>query len=1171
MRHCLSPQATSRARTHGFALIIAISLMAMIFLLLVSLSQLIQIETKVGTTQNQVSLARQNAVLGLSSAIGRLQRIAGPDQRVTATAALLDASPDDGENITGVNEPYWTGVWNSKYPDGVSVLNSGGLANYRNLNRRDPDGGATFLGWLVSGNDNVDPTTFDREGGDAVMLVGEGSVDDEDIDGVYANKVTVRNADTNDLTGHFAYWVGDEGVKARFDAVDEHLTPEVASPVNANVEQGKLSMLVAQRVGVENAIDLNFAKNKDEGKLDRAASQHQLELLEYNGTGDGHAETEAKGAFHDVSLYSAGVLSNVRDGGLKKDLTAFFEANTGSALPASMPAFDRNDVYEFTSTGVNVVNDEKGIADFPDQANPFSPGSPSWDQLRAFSKLKDRPTASVTPRLRNATLAGDYPVGPVLIRAELTLVPEFTNRVEQPTGEITYDFNVHIAVRAELWNPYNAPLADHDYEIEFMVKDAAAKLLPVIVKNGTTLDSSGDYPSGTFKELLTPGSSDKGVSSSMRGVFQHANVTSYKTDDPDGDDTVTGFVFKLSSGTLQPGQTVVYSLSSGSSAAYDEDNLEVLTAINDIGTVDLPYGQISVPASLIEINTSNGELIEPYFVWRNWNALGEDPTGVIASMALLEPVDTDADPDARNLFDSSTSQVVGLDRYYSRLHDVPVTRIGLADATPSSVRLNDLNLANPAASHAFSLIGYEYAIDQLDANFPTNEEPVMLTHNNAMARDIGPSGMDPDAITDTSYIVPGWGGALGYARSNWAGTNNHFGSSYSNSGVASAVVADLPSKDIPILSLGWLQHARLIENSQSPTFLIGNSMPNVYISDLTALEREDDADYDADANTREPAVVDATYLINDALWDPYFLSTVETPSDLNTPTYVPANSRLGRITYGGQNIPNAQLNDFFDFAAANLMVEGAFNVNSVSVDAWKAFLGSLSGLEIDPEDGVPNDGNPLDRVFTHLAYPTQGEDVANTQNDLWNGYRSLTEPELTDLAEQMVRQVKARGPFFSLAEFVNRRLSNDVTGQRGALQAAIDASSINQSILSNAGTDGQTNSLPAPFLQGGSQGYHYDATTGWITQGDILQALGPMLSARSDTFLIRAYGDAVDPLTQQVKGQAWCEAVVQRMPAPVERASDSEDNPDYYEPSNPDQLGRQFKIIAFRWLRADQV
>jgi hypothetical protein len=52
-----------------------------------------------------------------------------------------------------------------------------------------------------------------------------------------------------------------------------------------------------------------------------------------------------------------------------------------------------------------------------------------------------------------------------------------------------------------------------------------------------------------------------------------------------------------------------------------------------------------------------------------------------------------------------------------------------------------------------------------------------------------------------------------------------------------------------------------------------------------------------------------------------------------------------------------------------------------------------------------------------------------------------------------------------------------------------------------------------------------------LMQSDILAAVGSALSTRSDTFVIRCYGDATDPLdsTRSLAG-CWIEAVVQRIP-----------------------------------------
>ena len=102
------------------------------------------------------------------------------------------------------------------------------------------------------------------------------------------------------------------------------------------------------------------------------------------------------------------------------------------------------------------------------------------------------------------------------------------------------------------------------------------------------------------------------------------------------------------------------------------------------------------------------------------------------------------------------------------------------------------------------------------------------------------------------------------------------------------------------------------------------------------------------------------------------------------------------------------------------------------------------------------------------------------------------------------------------------------------------------------------------------QGYRSTGIPGWLTQADVLQVIGPSLSARSDTFRIRTYGESLDPVTGEVLARARCEAIVQRVPQ-------------YIDPSNPDTLrteelneinqkfGRRFRMVSFRWLSSDEV
>lgn len=91
----------------------------------------------------------------------------------------------------------------------------------------------------------------------------------------------------------------------------------------------------------------------------------------------------------------------------------------------------------------------------------------------------------------------------------------------------------------------------------------------------------------------------------------------------------------------------------------------------------------------------------------------------------------------------------------------------------------------------------------------------------------------------------------------------------------------------------------------------------------------------------------------------------------------------------------------------------------------------------------------------------------------------------------------------------------------------------------------------------------------YITQADILAKIGAGLTARSDTFTIRAYGEVVNPTTGDISSRSWCEAVVQRLPAYVEDSVDPWAAP--AAGSDSQTFGRKFQIISFRWLSPNEI
>lgn len=76
-----------------------------------------------------------------------------------------------------------------------------------------------------------------------------------------------------------------------------------------------------------------------------------------------------------------------------------------------------------------------------------------------------------------------------------------------------------------------------------------------------------------------------------------------------------------------------------------------------------------------------------------------------------------------------------------------------------------------------------------------------------------------------------------------------------------------------------------------------------------------------------------------------------------------------------------------------------------------------------------------------------------------------------------------------------------------------------------------------------------------LIAAEVFAALQPILTVRSDTFRIRAYGDAnavSGPAAAQAR--AWCEAIVQRTPR-----------------SAASGVGRTFRVVYFRWLGPDDI
>ncbi|MGE9290144.1 MAG: hypothetical protein ACQKBT_04085, partial [Puniceicoccales bacterium] len=459
---------------------------------------------------------------------------------------------------------------------------------------------------------------------------------------------------------------------------------------------------------------------------------------------------------------------------------------------------------------------------------------------------------------------------------------------------------------------------------------------------------------------------------------------------------------------------------------------------------------------------------------------------------------------------------------------------------PEYIAVNDITASDGPGKHPIGV--FDIHLRPADTNVPVQ----FLAHYN------------PRATSFRQYTGPYYDGEDGTSPGNYhcalisfASWNNqelaiapdgsgYWGESVS-SGETKVALFELPTA--PLHSLASFQHVNNISNyTQEPAYIVGNSHASPFIP--------------SDAVTRTIEVgstgrtqIDWSYLSNDALWDQYFFSSIAPRPDLgfsdtefaSTFEYYLAgnplpNSRIEFVTSDPSSVL-AELSatttseiapDAYAGIAGHLMIDGAFNINSTSVEAWKALLSSLNQLDIDYLSGnnriaAPSQDNP----FSRMNLP------AGDSNEDWSGFRSLSDAEIESLAANIVDEVRTRGPFTSLSDFVNRRLDTDTTARKGPLQAAIDRTNINA---------GFSNQVTLADLDGDMQypdhavGPTAAGAPGYLRQSDLLMTLGPVLSARSDTFTIRAYGDTIHPITGDVT-EALCEVVVQRTPDFV-----SEDN-----------------------------
>ena len=1149
---------TSSFRIHsssrGFALVISLTLMVLLTVVAVGLLTLSSISLRSSSQGEAMQMARSNARMALSLAIGQLQKSVGPDQRITAPANLL--SPQAHPGLTGA----WESVRLS--PDG-----NPGLQEAKKGSRQNDEANGEFIGWLASqswGASTQAPATppTPAAGGRTATLLNPLSA---------ASSGTPLEMDILPVsdTGGIAWTSIDESVKARFDL------PVDNSGLTAEARKARL------RAPARSAPEVIEGLGDFELDQETAAKMASYRQGEFVG-----GDKQAFLAQHDaLTPWSLSLPVNVADGGLKADLTRAFES---AALP---PELAGRYLYSGLKTPLT-------------PADPLFSNLGAYYQLYASSAGGTRPLTSAVPKnyrptVYDARTSASVPnlasldgnvVAPVVTKVQVafSLVSreahgQWRQTIPDRTSDPLRTFMVYLIYTpvVTLYNPYNAPINVNALKVTF-------KHLPLafqFFRNGVAQNTSPALLSQfhissenrtDWEDQFTSTLSNTAGSSSANLLLQPGEAKVFGVNHPRGttwsgmtnylwqNDLASSKTLNLFAGpgwNFRSGFIVDWLRPAGSGRTSDNGTLGVFGArgddrINVACSPKMPGGSngqfsVDISASIGNRDTPLGSYLYRY---------GDEKRLVEAMQSGTSPSYGKVTFPFRREKDWNLNEI-----YQPNSDSTPIENwtgpkqfaiFTLADRTAQ----DSLYPSKPVAHSSFAHQVLKMDISSIHpAQMPM--EMSFLPIRTEGANTVGSIEADP---LDRVY---------------------HFSGSRLATGLLNYPSIQVPAA--PLVNIGSFRHANLASSGHFPlnTHSVGESRANPLLPAEKARLATSAHGY---------ALSDHSWLANNSLWDGYYFSSLRTADEAKvfyTSGSTPLNPRLTPRSPGGTAPEKAATLAVSESAwtsnAASQWIKGSFNVNSTSVAAWKAMLASLGDASIpvlDPtsskESEVDPTGYPMPRNLRGLAGRVSGGD---TNQNRWAGFRDIEEKQLQTLAEEIVEQVRLRGPFGSMSEFVNRRLTSesDKASGAGTLEMAIRETDINSNSRS-ANPRMVTAADTANFGYANvtaALGDTEEGANSFLSQGDLLEALGASLTVRSDTFVVRAYGDTKDG-KGNIIAKAVCEAVVQRVPPFV----DSTDAPEKVQAALGDdartigsltelnrRFGRRFEVVSMRWLSPEEI
>ncbi len=1242
-------KAGKRRGKKGFALIASLTLMMLLTLLAVGILAMAASQNRVAMQTVLQAEARQQALIGLDDAIATLQMELGPDRRVSASSGILSETEGNiSQHILGVWDS-WSGPIYGKSLEGGEDIRS----------TYDRGRSKQFRRWLISSRKpgelrdlNAVNGLGNRKPGQRICMVGEGTLGRRLTarHHVYADMLSMPSQGRNRAC--FAWWIGGENQKSKITVKDPEETRQPLEILRRTWDTPGPMFVDSE--------NLDFLPDKIE-EPEKLLSLASLPLL------SNASQSAGMPYFYDVTTSSYSLPINVRTGGLKQDLCLLLnrESLKGTDFAAradqDCPIAENKDIPSGTERNMPIGSWQNLHAYYncwPDGSAQDSSNFTSrllGSVENAYTRMSgcvydgnslsytdnpdNAPTSSgrtvydTRAMLEQGSRAAGYARTPVMLAFmnNFGLVTEAQEGVKVEEEQI-YTLSMCFAPMFLWWNPYNVPM-------KVRSKQLWAQSVPYKTTWIQTYSNSSKnqiaYKWSTYAMHQTDGQA--GFGKDWGNYFQQS-----LNDNENDIEFAPGEILFFSPGKARVKDDYSRPFSNPWTLGYHPSSVA--------GYKALFYSARSpknVAAS--ESNIRDGV----YYVRLR---LGQDSAGSYET-------------DGWHFAPQRRECVTLLNGYNGA--DTAVyedTGDGKRAMSPQRYLLGWYNPSSPEASTVFCDENRNDSVWSADGSQSDNSIPYFIAALGVVAKSGNPN-MDSRVFTGKDYRTKTWqhsnpafwgsmlvdpddqerqyhpyqlaalnvGAGLNAAPMDNIGNNGVLGITSDGEQVSYVSVLELPVH--PPFSLaglsgmrlqpGWYtstsassdyrslaQMRRVQYQSGVPGVGIGNAFADpclppgdVYVFHENNISRNTGGNGQLFSD-----FYDHGLLINDAMWDRWFCSSISDMPDARgtrkaqdvAENFLSGKEALPVSRYKKAHsavrdeeiIRRIMEKDGWKTIAQYLMIDGGFNVNSVSEEAWASVLQGLAKRQLVSNVG---NGGRLSEVesnkarqqvlFSRFMVSTSDKSIDSLGGysmmqgstelrrsggmlSAWGEVRMLEPESIRELARQIVKQVRKRGPFLNMSDFINRRLdpSGSDDALKGALQAAIDETDINDAfdeVYAARGNSGDLFRFPKA-----EEGSIYTAAPGYLIQSDVLTSLGNILTVRDDTFTVRAYG-CVKNARNAILAQAWCEAIVQRTVDyvdPSNSATESEYDPDGNREKGLTAanraMGRQFRIVSFKWLDA---